>query len=424
MKLVYGKSFNLKAIGSEKIRQNVLEGGLIQLALRENRKRNFAEDKIISGFESFFMIVKDMVKQSRQEILILFSNYSVFSQYKALLEYIRHDFSSNVSDFPIIRILIPKNKRAELLGRELTKIKNVEVNCISESDDSLLCIVVDKKCILFSQIIQKSDKISSDDILYTVSVNDSKIWYNISIFEGLWKQSILENKVEKLYAELEHNSVTSNNFMRIMAHELKSPIQPIIGFSEIIQNNNRLDPSQKNELLKIISRNARKLDILTNNILDFARLENKIFELSLQKFDIVELVEELISDYKLQTSKRDIVLNYTSSNKPLFVNADRLRIMEVIDNLISNSIKFTESGYINIVTKLTDKKLVIKVTDSGDGIQKELVDKIFDKFFTTDKHGTGLGLYIAKIIVERHGGIIYAKNNSKKGCTFVIEMPV
>ncbi len=423
MKLVYGKSFNFKTIGSEKIRQNSKESGLIQLALRENKKENFIEDEIIPNYENFLMTVKDKIKQSKQEILILFSNYSIYSNYKALLEYIRFDFCSNVLDFPIIRILAPKNERVESFSRELTQIKNVEVNYITESDDSLLYIVVDKKCILFSHIIQKSNKTSIDGTLYLVSVNDSKILYNISIFEGLWKQSFLENKVERLYTELEHNSITSNNFMRIIAHELKSPLQPIIGFSEIIQNNKRLDPDQKNELLKIISRNARKLDLLTNNILDFARLENKIFELNIQKFDIVELVEELVFDNKLQTSKRNIVLNYTTSNKPLFVNADRLRIMEVIDNLLSNSIKFTERGYISIVTKLIDNKLVIEVTDSGDGIQKEHINKIFDKFFTTDKHGTGLGLYIAKIIVEKHRGIIYAKNNSK-GCTFFIEMPV
>jgi signal transduction histidine kinase len=431
LKLVYGKSFNFKAIGSERIGQNAKENSsssssssLIQLALRENRDRLFAEDEIIYSFENFFMVVKDRIKQSKQEILVLASNYFVFSRFKTLLEYIGFDFCSTILNSPGVRLLIPKNKRLGSFCSELTQSKNVEVNYISGSDESIMCIVIDKRYLLFSQLHQKSNKTSSDDAFYLFSLNDSKVWYNISIFEGLWKQSFLENKVEKLYTKLEQNNVTSNNFMRIIAHELKSPIQPIIGFSEIIQNNTRLDPDQKNELLKIISRNARKLDLLTNNILDFARLENKIFEIHLKQFDLARLIEELISDYRLQASKRDVIIDYVSSDRPLLVNADRLRMMEVIDNLLSNSIKFTASGYINIVTRIADNKLVIEVTDSGDGIQNELVGKVFDKFFTTDRHGTGLGLYIAKIIVEKHGGIIYAKNNSKKGCTFFIEMPI
>ena len=92
---------------------------------------------------------------------------------------------------------------------------------------------------------------------------ESLVWYNAAIFESLWKQSMLERKVKSLSARLATKSTTSNNnFMRIMAHELKSPIQPILGFSEMIQSNTRLSTEQKNDLLKIIARNARKLNLL------------------------------------------------------------------------------------------------------------------------------------------------------------------
>ena len=123
------------------------------------------------------------------------------------------------------------------------------------------------------------------------------IWYNSAVFESLWKQSILENRVINLSIELTKNNISNHNFVRILAHELKNPIQPILGFSDMIQNNKRLNSDQKNELLKIISRNARKLDIMTNNILDYARMENNIFNLNIETFDIVKIIEELLSDY-------------------------------------------------------------------------------------------------------------------------------
>ena len=120
-----------------------------------------------------------------------------------------------------------------------------------------------------------------------ISLKDSVIWHNSAIFESLWKQSILENRVKDLSNELNKNNISNHNFVRILAHELKNPIQPILGFSDMIQNNKRLNSDQKNDLLKIISRNARKLDIMTNNILDYARMENNIFNLNLEIFDIV-----------------------------------------------------------------------------------------------------------------------------------------
>ena len=120
----------------------------------------------------------------------------------------------------------------------------------------------------------------------------------------------------------------------------------------MIQKNSRLNSDQKNELLKIISRNARKLDIMTNNILDYARMENNIFNLRRDDFDITKVVTELISDYQIQAARKNIKFTFSSPDEPLVINADKIRITEVLDNLLSNSFKFTVKGEVqNIIRK-------------------------------------------------------------------------
>ena len=192
----------------------------------------------------------------------------------------------------------------------------------------------------------------------------------------------------------------------------------------MMQNNTRLNSEQKNELLKIISRNARKLDIMTNNILDYARMENNIFNLNIEPFDIVKITEDLLGDYILQVNNKNIKIDLTYSYKPLVIQADKIRITEVLDNLISNSIKFTENGRIDISIRKMPQYLEVKISDTGCGINENEAHKLFTKFFTTDKLGTGLGLYISKLIIEKHRGRIEGRNNNNGvGSIFSFELP-
>src|SRR5690606_38725797 len=138
--------------------------------------------------------------------------------------------------------------------------------------------------------------------------------------------------------------------------------------SDLIQNNSRLDERQKNDLLKIIARNARKLDIMTNNILDYARMENNNFRLNYEWFDLINVLEELIGDYSIQINKKKIQIKLSFIKSPNLINADKIRIIEVFDNLLSNAIKFTENGEITISVETIDKSVRISVKDSGIGI--------------------------------------------------------
>ena len=153
--------------------------------------------------------------------------------------------------------------------------------------------------------------------------------------------------------------------------------------------------------------------------------KTNIFNLNLEPFDIVQVSEELLSDYTIQINKKNIRLDLHTSSKKIIINAYKIRIIEVLDNLLSNSIKFTEKGQIVIAIQKKSHQVVITVTDTGSGIDEEDHEKLFSKFYTTDKLGTGLGLYISRIIVEKHLGRIESINNENGvGSTFTIELPV
>ncbi|MBA3750998.1 MAG: HAMP domain-containing histidine kinase, partial [Nitrosopumilus sp.] len=325
---------------------------------------------------------------------------------------------------PMIKVLIPSNKENSSFIENMKHKQNIEINFIDENDHSVVFLIIDKQILFFSEMAYSDINMNKQSNFNIVSNNESQIWYNVAIFESLWKQSVLVNKIGKLYVELEQNNNSNSNLMRIIAHEIKSPIQSILGLSEIVESNTRLNSEQKNELLKIMFRNTRKLDLLTNNILDYARFENNLFDLNLESFDIIKLIEELIDDYRLDANKKEVVIEHIYQENPLFISADRLRMMEVIDNLLHNSIKFTDNGHISIYTKIVKNNIMIEISDTGCGIPEKSISNVFSKFFTTDKLGTGLGLFISKTIVEKHGGKINVKNNhQQRGCTFFVEIP-
>ncbi|WP_458743579.1 sensor histidine kinase [Candidatus Nitrosocosmicus sp. T] len=324
-------------------------------------------------------------------------------------------------------MLFPKSKKVDSFLKKIniSELPFVEIQRIHEDEFKYFIAGVDKSVSLFSEWKSNFERGFPNSFFNVISLKDSVVWHNSAIFESLWKQSILENRVKDLSNQLNRNNTSNHNFVRILAHELKNPIQPILGFSDLIQNNKRLDTDQKNELLKIISRNARKLDIMTNNILDYARMENNIFNLNIEYFDLVQVVEELIGDYTIQVNKKHIRIELDTLSQKIMIKADKIRMIEVLDNLLSNSIKFTERGRIVISIRQTERYFVLKFIDTGSGMNEENLEKIFSKFYTTDKLGTGLGLYLSRIIVEKHLGRIKGRNNENGvGSTFTIELPI
>ena len=247
-------------------------------------------------------------------------------------------------------------------------------------------------------------------------------------------QQLLQT-IEKLKAE---NSKLQL-FINIAAHELKTPIMPIIGYSEILQE----DIGERKEI-RVIIYNAKRLDQLAGNILEGAKIENQTLQLRKEQFNLKDILTDIIDDYDnllAVKGRKDVKLRYEP--KDILLVADKVRVGRVISNLLNNAIKFTAKGKItlntedieqnelnNRETKLEQKneqqsrEIQVSIKDTGTGLSPAILPKLFSKFVSTDSGGTGLGLFVSKNIVEAHGGKIQAQNNDDgKGATFSFIIP-
>jgi signal transduction histidine kinase len=217
-------------------------------------------------------------------------------------------------------------------------------------------------------------------------------------------------------------------FINIAAHELRTPLQPILGLSQFLES----QFGERSEEMKVIARNARRLERLTQDILDVSRIESGAFTLNIQTIDLDEVISSVIIDYRNSLAdavrteddkKEKVKIKYEP--KKLMVKADRERIQQVMSNLINNALRFTKEGAIIVKTQPIDGLVQITVKDTGSGIDPEIMPRLFEKFVTKSEKGTGLGLYISNSIVEAHGGKMWAENNADgKGATFTFTLPI
>jgi signal transduction histidine kinase len=218
-------------------------------------------------------------------------------------------------------------------------------------------------------------------------------------------------------------------FINIAAHELRTPLQPILGLSQILES----QFGERSEEMKVIARNARRLERLTQDILDVSKIESGALTLNIQTIGLDEVISSVIMDY--QNSLTDAIRTDNNNKKEkvkikydpekLMVKGDRERIQQVISNLINNALRFTKEGAIIVKTQVIDGLAQIAVKDTGSGIDPEIMPRLFEKFVTKSEKGTGLGLYISNNIVQAHGGKMWAENNADgKGATFAFTLPL
>ena len=208
--------------------------------------------------------------------------------------------------------------------------------------------------------------------------------------------------------------------------------------SALLQSKEEGDIKQYRELLDVIHRSAKKLQTLTEAILDVSKIESHTLKLNKNQFNLKELILDTLADYKaeLKSTGKDNKINLEFASKenedPFFVHADQGRIVQVVSNLLSNAIKFTEEGSITVKMKRekdvninSHELIVVSIQDTGKGIDPAVKDKLFEKFETKSEKGMGLGLYISRKIIEAHGGRIWAEDNANsKGATFSFSLPI
>jgi len=261
----------------------------------------------------------------------------------------------------------------------------------------------------------------------------------VSIRDHIKRQTELTKQLEAANEELKQKDRLKDEFINVAAHELRTPIQPILGLSEVLRTrkvrNLGLNISD-DEFLSIIIRNAKRLQQLSEDILDIAKIESHSLILKKEQFDVNEIISDAVVDYRNQIEKdgkngNEWNLLYKNSGQDIFIEADKGRITQVISNLVSNAVKFTKVGAVTVAAEKVEEndrqQVIISIKDTGTGIDPQMLPKLFTKFATKSDKGTGigLGLFISKSIVEAHGGRIWAENNKDgKGATFAFSLPI
>lgn len=426
----------------------------------------------------------EIVQNAGLSILILFPSLNaVIREVKmGIIDLLKKKSKEGIK----IRILSPVNDKViELLSSKnvvdkKSNVKNILSGEIGKLDDLISTIViVDRKYVLATELRDDSKEIFEEAIgVSTYSSSKPTVLSYISIFESLWAQTEMSDNLKIANIKLVQSEQLEREFINTAAHELRTPTQAIMGYAEldkeifhdILKTTESLEYEKLRENIiqlfshfEALSRNAYRLNDLISNLLDVARIEsNKDNSLQLHK-EKMDLVREINNSIEMEFAKKikqkNIEINFINEciNEPCWIYADKLRISQIINNLIGNALKFTgQNGKMDILIKdvssdlsegevrkkhiftnnvkdvnpgrneidNTREQILVGISDTGKGISPKIFSKLFKKFITDSDTGTGLGLYITRNLVEAHGGKIWAFNNANGiGSTFVFKLP-
>lgn len=264
-------------------------------------------------------------------------------------------------------------------------------------------------------------------IITSTGIMSLALGYFLNLINKDLVQEVIKKtrSLQKANRKLERMNVLKDDFINIASHELKSPLHPIYGFVELARNGD----IGSEEAFAGISKQARQLEEVANRILDVSRIDNGILHLSYEKFNLSDLLIEITSSYQLNLDEK--IKIETTLEKGIDIEADRIRIGQVIRNLLNNALKFTEKGNIKAIMQYNMQKNFVEVTisDCGHGIHPDILPNLFNKFITKGPNaeswnGNGLGLYLSREIINAHGGHIFAYNNKDAGATFKFTIPI
>ena len=381
----------------------------------------------------------DNVRAASKEVLWIFPTTNAFirqDKIGAIPLAVQAAIQKNVK----VRILMPANSLVEQKLQQLKEYCHpctIDIRYIEQmSETKATILVVDRKDSMVMELKDDSKSTFYEAIgLSTHSNSKAGVLSYVAIFENLWKQS-------ELYEQLKIHDKMQKEFINIAAHELRTPVQPILGLSEIVLQNTK-DVEQA-KLLEVINRNAKRLQRLTEDILDVTKIESQSLNLNKEQFNLNDVITSAIDDIttnKIISSSypktKNPIINLKCNSQDIFVYADKGRISQVISNLLNNAVKFTKDKE-DIITVMIEKKdhekeeeqhnnqeIVVSIQDTGQGIDPQIFPRLYTKFVTKSETGTGLGLFICKGIIEAHCGRLWAQNNSNgKGATFSFSLPI
>ena len=401
--------------------------------VEEGREHEFYE--VIDDYKKAQEKYIDLARSVDREALLLLANSkAMLRAYRlGVLDYLIEASSKKGA---LIRIVCPlAEENSEIVKKMSEKAPDIRIlNYDNASSHSGLLVVDRAKLMRFELKEPKAEEFSEAIGFVVFSNSKASIESSKSFFELLWNERIQQEKLKE-YEKLKEADKMKTEFINVAAHELRTPIQPIIGLGEVLRSRNTLNPQEYNEYLDVIIRNAKRLQQLADDILDVTKIESQSLKLKIERFDLQELVTAIVNEYSqlIIKSNKNVKLEYRlkqeqKNTSSFFVYADRVRISQVLSNLLTNAIKFTNEGDIIVTAEIHDgnkNSIVVRVKDNGAGIDTEILPQLFAKFASKSFQGTGLGLFISKSIIEAHGGKMWAENNSDgKGATFYFSLPL
>jgi signal transduction histidine kinase len=395
--------------------------------IEEGTEPEFLE--VITDHEKASQIVIDLAKSAKREALLLLPNDKGMIRMDRLgcINYLIKA-SQNGATINIICPLSEEN--SDIVKKISQKAPNIRI--LNGTNHSSGMLIVDNTRFVKVEIRKPNSEIFSEAIGFVIYSNSRHSVDSFkSFFELLWNE-------RKLNEELNRADEMQKEFINIAAHELRTPIQPILGLSEVLHD--KIKDTKQIQLVDTIIRNAKRLQRLTEDILDVSKIESQSLNLNKQQLNLNDVLSSVVQDYPKQIKKgnnsnTNVKLSYkpTADNKLIVVEADKARIVQVISNLLSNAVKFTKGKgsmiFITTEKKQNQEEVVVKIKDTGTGIDPEILPRLFSKFASKSYQGTGLGLYISKSIIEAHGGKMWAENNNyntygEKGATFYFTLPI
>jgi two-component system sensor histidine kinase VicK len=437
----------------------------------ENRIREIEEGvasdviEVIQNASRAKTLYFEVIKSAKEEVLVIFPTPNAFIRQEKLgviQAIIEVSGKNNLK----VRILMPAHNISEHSLRNLKRCDryhngNIDVRYIEVTSGTKATILLaDRKLSLVMELKDDSKDTFDEAIgLSTYSNSRPGVLSYVSIFENLWKQTELYEQVkdardslaqsnkqlEEANEQLKIHDKMQKEFINVAAHELRTPIQPIISSVGILRSRKgNIKVQELDNSLDTIARSAQRLKQLSSDILDVTKIESHSLELEREQFNLNEVLSNTAEDYKKQITKFniDIKLLFIPYEHIIIVEADRYRIIQVISNILNNAIKFTRKrgGIVTVEAQKKNNEIknnqavaMVSIKDTGSGIDPDIMPRLFEKFAAKSFQGTGLGLFISKNIIEAHGGKIWAENNNdnnadggqnRKGAIFYFTLPI
>jgi two-component system sensor histidine kinase VicK len=371
----------------------------------------------------------DMVRSARKEIDVLFSSSNALKRQITMGALALLKNASEKQKVKIRMLLPSSDKSEELIEQTKSNVPKINIRTISASLETKISIlVVDSRQCLILELKDDKQNSSYEAVgLSTYSISPTIISSYLAVFESFWRQA-------ELFERMKEVELLEKDFVNIAAHELRNPIQPIIGFSELLYS--KIDNQEHRRLLDEVILNAKRLERLARLMLDVTRIENNSLVLTREAVDASRILKDIVDSYNHKFEEKNVEINNENTKliiiqkgiKNINASIDRVRITQVFCNILDNAVSFSHEGKIHVTSKVEKQNgqhfLIISVKDTGPGIDPEILSKLFTKFASKSYMGTGLGLFISKGIVEAHGGKIWAENNPDRGATFSFSLPI